>query len=250
MSCRFAHDDGAYVLGALSPAERREFEQHLRGCADCSRAVGELAGLPGLLGRVDAALVADPEPDEPVPATLLPALSREVRRARRRRTWAAAGLAAAAVAVVAVVAAVTMWQVGGEEAAAPTVPAPTSRPTSGPTSGPTDPTPSDVVPAQPMRPVGNVPVRATATLEQVTWGTRLGLVCTYDTGSVGYDLPPAVDYTLVVRTRDGRAEKVGSWRSVDGLTMQLSAGTAATPEELASVEVRTADGRVVLRLAT
>ena len=37
MSCEFAHQDGAYVLGALSPAERREFEQHLAGCDECAR---------------------------------------------------------------------------------------------------------------------------------------------------------------------------------------------------------------------
>jgi hypothetical protein len=101
-----------------------------------------------------------------------------------------------------------------------------------------------------MQPVGEVPVRATVTLEQVTWGTRLGLTCTYDTGSVGYDLPPEVDYTLFVRTRDGRAERVGSWRSVDGQPMQLSAATAADLDDLASVEVRTLDGRVLLELAT
>ena len=67
---------------------------------------------------------------------------------------------------------------------------------------------------------------------------------------VAYQLPPEVDYLLYVRTQDGRAERVGSWRSVDGKPMQLTAGTAATAEELESVEVRTADGRVVLRLAT
>lgn len=241
MRCGFAHDDGAYVLGALSPAERREFERHLRGCAECSRAVGELAGLPGLLGRVDAGLVTELETDDPVPATLLPALAREVRHAQRRRTWAAAGLAAAAVVVVAVVTGVTMWQVAGDQAAAPAVPATTS--------SAADPAPPDAVSLS-MRPVGVVPVRATVSLEQVAWGTRLGLSCTYDTASVEYELPREVDYTLFVRTRDGRAERVGSWRSVDGLPMQLSAATAATPEELASVEVRTADGRVVLRLST
>ena len=101
-----------------------------------------------------------------------------------------------------------------------------------------------------MQPVGDVPVRATVTLEQVTWGTRLGLSCTYDPESVEYELPPEVDYTLYVRTRDGRAERVGSWRSIDGRAVQLTSGTAADAEELESVEVRTADGRVVLRLVT
>ena len=88
MSCPFAHDDGAYVLGALSPAERLEFERHLPGCDECTRSVRELAGLPGLLGRVDASDLEDHLVDEPVPETLLPALAREVRRTRFRRSIA------------------------------------------------------------------------------------------------------------------------------------------------------------------
>lgn len=247
MTCVFAHDDGVYVLGALSPAQRREFERHLPGCAECGRAVAELAGLPGLLGRVGASVVEQPQAEEPVPATLLPALSREARRHLRRRTWTAAGLAAAAAAVVAVTA-VAVWQAGGDQTAAPIEPAPTSSPAGPSPVEPSPVEPSPVVETRSMRPVGNVPVQATISLEQVTWGTRLGLVCTYDTTSVDYELPRRVDYMLVVRTRDGREEHVGSWRSVDGLPMQLTAGTAATPEELASVEVRTANGRVVLRL--
>ena len=48
----FATWDAAYVLGALSPTERREFEAHLRECDRCSEAVSELAGMPGILSRV------------------------------------------------------------------------------------------------------------------------------------------------------------------------------------------------------
>ena len=36
MTCELAHLDGAYVLGALSPAERLAFERHLPSCAACS----------------------------------------------------------------------------------------------------------------------------------------------------------------------------------------------------------------------
>jgi Putative zinc-finger len=234
MNCAFAHDDAAYVLGALSPTERIEFEKHLRECDDCTRAVRELAGLPGLLGRVDASVLELPPADQPVPDTLLPALFREVRRARRRRTRVVAGLAAA-VAAVFVIVPVVVWQVGGGDPSTPDDPGASASPPG--------------VVAEAMDPVGEVPVRASLTMEQVTWGTRLGLTCTYDPDLVEYQLPWEVDYTLFVRTRDGRTEQVGSWRSVGGATMWLMAATAASRDDIASVEVRTPDGRVVLKLA-
>ena len=40
--------DAAYVLGALSGAEKREFEAHLATCPRCSAAVAELSGIPAL----------------------------------------------------------------------------------------------------------------------------------------------------------------------------------------------------------
>src|SRR5438128_9463850 len=98
MTCPQAHLDGAYVLGSLSPAERQEFEQHLGSCEECARSVREVAGLPGLLFRVDRAVLAQDE-TEPVPATLLPSLVREVRRRRRRTVLAVAGAAAAAAVI-------------------------------------------------------------------------------------------------------------------------------------------------------
>ena len=65
-------------------------------------------------------------------------------------------------------------------------------------------------------------MQATLGLEQVAWGTRLLLTCTYEPQSAEYDLPPTVDYTLFVRTREGRTEQVGSWRSVgDTLPLQI-----------------------------
>jgi hypothetical protein len=229
MSCPFAHDDGAYVLGALTPVERLAFERHLAGCEECNRSVRDIAGLPGLLGRVDASVLEEqPADDVPVPATLLPALSREARRAGRRRTAVVAGLAAA---VAAVVVPVVVVQVTDQDPGRP------------PTSQPSEPQ------GRPMTALGDVPVEASVVMESVLWGTRLDLTCTYHPESVDYELPAAVDYTLFVRTRDGRAEQVGSWRSVGGKTMRLSAATASRSEQIASVEVRAPDGRVLLRLA-
>ena len=229
MSCEFAHLDGAYVLGALSPTERVAFKQHLAGCEECSRSVTAMAGLPGLLGRVDAEVLEE-MPDEEPPATLLPALLAEVRNRRRRRTLTTAGLAAAAALVVGVP--LAAWQVGDEPPAAP----PSSEVSDAP------------VAETPMEPVGQVPVQATVSLEEVTWGTRLGLTCTYDADWVEGDLPREADYELYVRAGGERWERVGSWKSVDGTEMHIVAATATARDDLESVEVRTTDGRVVLRL--
>ena len=101
MSCEFATTDAAYVLGSLAPAERADYERHLRTCKECARSVRELAGLPGLLARVPAEVLEPSAAREPVPATLLPALVAAAERHQRRRTIRTALLAAAAVAVIA-----------------------------------------------------------------------------------------------------------------------------------------------------
>jgi anti-sigma factor RsiW len=232
MSCQFADRDGSYVLGALSSAERLEFERHLAGCAECSRAVRELAGLPGLLSRVDGSVLERPPEDPPVPPTLLPALLREVRRTRRRRTTLTAALAAAAAVVALLVPTVT-GLLGDRTTTASTPP---DRPPAATSTG------------SAMVPVGNAPVRATLVLASVTWGTRLDLTCTYVPHEEDYHGSRAVTYGLFVRTREGRTEKVGTWRSIEGRTMRLSAATAAPRRDIASVEVRTADGMPVLEL--
>ncbi|HEY4899088.1 MAG TPA: zf-HC2 domain-containing protein, partial [Candidatus Nanopelagicaceae bacterium] len=46
--------DASYVLGALSPDERKEYESHLAHCANCSSAVAIFAGIPGILSKVDS----------------------------------------------------------------------------------------------------------------------------------------------------------------------------------------------------
>lgn len=230
--CPLAHSDGAYVLGALSPAERHEFEQHLPRCKECSVSVRELAGIPGLLSRIDPSVLEDPAEPEPVPETLLPALLSEVRRTRRRRTYAVVGLAAAAVALVAVPLGVSGVLSNDQ--------APAAAPPSASASAPVEVA---------MSPIGGAPVRASLGLEPVLWGTRLDLTCTYEPDPDQYSgLPHSATYVLVVRTRDGKSEQVGTWKAIDGRTMRLSAATAARRAQIASVEVQTTDGRPVLRL--
>ena len=96
MSCD-ARDLGAYVLGALDPAERSRLEAHLAGCTACRDELAELAGLPGLLGRLT------PEEAErglpaPTPRVLERLLAEAASTRRKRRLLV--GAAAAAVLVV------------------------------------------------------------------------------------------------------------------------------------------------------
>ena len=223
MTCEYADRDGAYVLGALSPAERLEFEQHLAGCEECARGVREIAGLPGLLAGVEAAVLEHAPEDHPLPDSLLPSLLDAVRRRRRRRGLVAVGLAAATLTLVAVPLGVST--VRHDDAA------PTAQTSVGRT----------------MTPVGAAPVRARLAVERVAWGTRLDLTCTYARDD-RYQLPRSVTYGLFVETRQGRTEQVGTWRALDGRTMQVSAATATDRRDIRSVQVRTADGHPVLEL--
>jgi len=233
MTCAQGHLDGAYVLGALSPEERLEFERHLPGCPTCSRAVRELAGLPGLLGQVPADVVESPEAAVPLPDTLLPSLVREVRRGERRRrrvTW----LAAAAAAVV----------VGGGTAAIV-----------GHDGSGTGERPVAVAtaPAHAMTPVGHGDITARVSLTPVLWGTRLDLTCRYTVPAAATPYPHqptsgAGTYTLVVHSKAGAQQQVAAWRAVPGKTLRLSGATSWTPRDIAEVEVRAADGTPVLTL--
>ena len=87
---------GAYVLGALDPADRSRVDAHLSSCPDCRDELASFAALPGLLGRVSRSEI-EAEPADPGPQLLerlLGAAAAERRHDRRRRllTSVAAGV--------------------------------------------------------------------------------------------------------------------------------------------------------------
>ncbi len=207
----FRHDDAAYVLGALGPAERRAFEEHLEGCAACSASVRDLAGVPGLLARLDATAFHDQDDLPPVPETLLPQLLHTVRRRRGRvRLLAAVGVAAALVAVAVLVGVFLLR---------------------GPSADDGPPAPREIA----MTQVGQEVLTASVALDEVTWGTRMHLTCTYDASDWGSS--EARSYALVVSTTDGRREQVATWKAVPGRSIALDAATDAARDEIATVDV-------------
>lgn len=86
---------GAYVIGALDPAERSEVEAHLAGCPTCREELVHLAGMPGLLGRLSMDEVITGT--EPAPDHVLERALAEIQRRRRHGRYR---LVAAAAAIV------------------------------------------------------------------------------------------------------------------------------------------------------
>lgn len=223
----FERYDAAYVLGALSPADRDAYTEHLHTCERCRAAVTELAGMPGLLAQVPADIAegdtGGTADGPPLPQSTLPRLLAEVDHARRRRRLltAAMALAACLLAVTAI-----LWRPG------------TSSPS--PSAGPAPRPTSSLI----LRPLHAAPVTATAQLTRVAWGTRIGLRCTYD-GAPGTSERSLV-YSLVVVDKQGNHGQAASWVSVPGRPLTITAATAVDTGNIAALEVHSASGATVL----
>jgi hypothetical protein len=223
----FALYDAAYVLGALSPADRRDFEEHLQTCPACASSVGELAGLPGLMSKVSIEqLTAEPEP---IPETLLPRLARAARRERLQRR-ALVGAAAAAAACL-----ITVGAVGITRPDSPARPPVTASTPSG-------------SPDLAMSAVGRSPVTASARLVDMAWGTRIDLTCSYS--SQGVYPAGGAPYAMVVIDRHGVAQQVATWKALPDRPLTVMGTSSQARKDIATVEIRTLKGRTILRLST
>ncbi|NYI77397.1 anti-sigma factor family protein [Nocardioides panzhihuensis] len=230
----FADWDASYVLGALSPSDRRAYERHLTGCGVCRDAVAELAGMPGLLGALSRGeaeeLLEDPTAE--VAAPPLADLAGAVRRSRRRRR--AFAVAAAAV-LLASGTAIGGLLLDGDE---------TRQPTAGPSASAT---PSGSAGANvrtvDLRPVGSVDMWAQLVVTPTSWGTKLNWSCHYPP-KPGQS-PPArsdyqdepVTYDLVLVGRDGSRTVAGSWTWSGGETLGLDASSAVPIADVERVEI-------------
>jgi anti-sigma factor RsiW len=224
---RYAMWDGAYVLGSLSPSDRREFEAHMVDCPVCRQAVAELSGMPAILSLLNgndvAATIGSGHAPE-VPALspqLLPSLLATVRW-RRRRTGLTTWTVSAAAAVV-----LTIGVVIGIQGRFPT-----------------SPPPQTSVSALPMAQVGTTLLASTVALSGQQWGTYITLkfVCL---------APPDAHHdtvALVVVGRDGSQTRLATWVAIPGHTATPTGSISTPVDQIATVQVVMADnGQVLLQ---
>lgn len=249
---RYAEWDAAYVLGALSPSDRRAYERHLAECAACRAAVAELAGMPGLLSTLTAghaeALVAEvpaaglsdgggPAPygvdPELAPVVSLASLAGAARRSRTRRR----SLLAVAASALVVAGAIGGSVLSGNGLFGP------------PDGVGTTPPSAAVAGARTveLRPVGDADMRAELVVTPTTWGTSLRWSCHYPPapgqptdGTYTPDEP--VRYELVLVGQDGARTVAGTWSWSGGTTTDLDASSAIPMTEVDRIEI-TLDGQ-------
>lgn len=226
---RYREWDAAYVMGSLAPAERREFEQHLAGCPECSAAVSALAGLSGPLAAVPreqafALLDEGGSQHDGGTPSVLPALTARAERERRRARWRTALVAAAAAVVAFGVALGVSFGLRSDDSPAG---------------------PSGLVA---MQPVEQSPITADAKLVGGPWGTRIEAVCRYASRPGGDSDPHA--YAMYVTDVRGRETQVASWTAAPGSALELTAMTRVPKEQIAEVDIRYVGKREVVLLTT
>ena len=220
--------DAAYVLGSLSSDERREYETHLAICTPCRAAVTELSGMPALLALLDRESMAaadDPPLEAPAPQPVeLDSLLTQVRQRRRRSRWVVAAVSAAA-AFLAIGLMVSLYPV-------------TSTPVPDPSA--------TALPMTAVAPAYN----ATVTLTQHGWGTQIDMVCTYadwpEESGDAHDDADGDRLAMVAVGRDGSQTRLATWMAVTGTTALPNASTSLAIDEIAAVQVVSADSGEVL----
>lgn len=217
--------DASYVLGSLSATERREYETHLADCPQCSAAVAELAGMPGLLALVDRdtalAMIEPPAEQDAPPPDLVPSLAAAADRRRRRGRWVTIGSAlAAAAAAVAVAIPVTVAVARSDDPPAVT---------------------EQVVAQRQLQPVEQTPISAEVKILRDGDRTRLIMTCAYAPSAYG----GTWKYGLVVNAGGERID-LGQWPAGPGTEVTLDRTVEVAPESITSVEVTSGTGRTVL----
>ncbi|MBS2962300.1 zf-HC2 domain-containing protein [Actinocrinis puniceicyclus] len=235
---------GAYLLGALEPAENDRVAAHLAECASCRAEYGELTELVPLLASVTETEAVN-GPVRPEPAVLGRVLETASQHAadtgrvgRARVPWLrrlrSAGSAARsrprtmrarlAIAVVGLVAAAGAWvgvlASGGQSAAV-----------AGSWSA--------AASASPYQP-GESAITASVQVSAVSWGSRIQLKM--DHVPVGYTC------TMVVVSTTGQPVVAGNWKASAEESFTIPGSVSLAPDRIAAIQVELPDGSTLLSL--
>jgi hypothetical protein len=226
MRCEHVREAGAYVLGSLAPAERTMYERHLSICPYCREEVAEIAVLPGLLGRLDAAAasqIVGAEGGLDSPESRLPKLIEAVAKSRRRDAW------------------VRRWRLAGATVLAAGIATFASfglLPGSGSTSE------SPPVEMAAMTEIRDTPVEGWVGLTQTQGGTEVYMHCKYPDKTADGDA--SYTYELVALGADGTRDQVGSWVAGPGSDLTLSGVTHFGYNDIDRLELKKNGGDPIL----
>lgn len=203
---------GAYVLGGLDAEDRRQIEEHLPQCPACTTELSRFAAVPGLL---QLAPPSEPPatPEDSLPRLLAAARSR--RTVQRRRRWIV-GAAATVLLLAGVTGTVAV------------------------TSGDRGPAPVAVVQSYSSDPAVGVRTVGRAVLDPRSWGTEVRLELDY----VPRGQQPFSAWAV---GKNGREEQAAAWTTPPDGRCSVTGATSIPRDELDRVEIRSADGRTLLR---
>ncbi|WP_433373268.1 anti-sigma factor family protein [Actinoplanes sp. CA-142083] len=225
MHCEHEHDDGAYVLGALSPAERAAYERHLATCSFCREAVADISTLPDLLSRLDAkefAKLLDPTLTADHPgASLRDMAAPPAAKGKRRKNFGVRVLSSVAVAILVGLVGIGVLAWTRDTTAPGTVPG-------GPATAMTRVDASSLV-------------SATVRLTSAAGGTKADLVCTYSSSA-----PEKSTFRLVAYGHGNDQEQIGSWDAEPGAVFSMQGFTHFGRGNISRIELVRFDGRVLL----
>lgn len=215
MMCDRTVQLGAYVLGAVSAAERESIDKHLDECKICRAELVGFAPLPGLMRRVSADDV-DAVADEAVADMPPPELPQKLPPRRPARRWWVLAIASACLLILAVA-------VGGLIL---------------PGSRHPETTAATVVLAGDDATTG---VKATARATARPWGSGVRLRLQY--------VQLRAHCSLVVNARNGTTEVAGSWVANSRIDdTDIPGASSLSLNDIASMDVYTNTGKRLVHL--